>query len=250
MKLVALGAGGWMPTDRRHSSCFAIKDNNRLYLLDAGSGLANLRYYPDLLEQVDTVNIIFSHYHMDHVLGLIYLPGFLGGRKLNIFGPGMEYYDKSCEEILGDLIAPPYFVHQIQSFSKVVNITDYDSNGFNISGLNISVFKQQHAGPSFGIKIEDKLYYATDTSYLDSTFKAAEGVKLLLHECWSIQSDPGPAHTSAKDIRSAVSEYNIKNLGLIHINPDWTEADEQHLVEYFSDYKYVHVIQDGWTIEL
>ncbi len=223
MILIPLGTSGWIPTDHRSTSSFLIEVENNLIIIDAGTGLHRLHKYNNLLSKYEEVNIILSHYHLDHIIGLSYIPRYLRDKKLSIWGPGGKYYKKTCEEILCDFTSSPYFAESIKNFTKEVYLKDYDENGLNIKELKISINKQKHSDPSFGITIEDYLHYATDTNILEESF--TKNCKLLLHECWAKSKEDALEHSSLEEIKEMVDKHDINSIGLVHINPRYTEEE-------------------------
>ena len=76
MQLIPLGTNGFIPTFGRHTMSFLVLTENQALLLDAGSGVSRL-LQPELkalIEPYETLNIVFSHYHLDHTIGVSYLP--------------------------------------------------------------------------------------------------------------------------------------------------------------------------------
>ncbi len=78
MKMTILGSGGWIPTSARQTSCYLITSGTEALVLDAGTGLGALHINPALLDGVETVMVVLSHFHLDHVTGL----GFVSARGL------------------------------------------------------------------------------------------------------------------------------------------------------------------------
>ena len=77
------------PTSSRQTSCYLITAGAEALVLDAGSGLGALHINPALLDGVETVTLLLSHFHLDHVTGLGFVSARgLGGRELTIAGPG------------------------------------------------------------------------------------------------------------------------------------------------------------------
>ena len=110
MKLTVLGSGGWIPTSTRQTSCYLITAGTEALVLDAGTGLGALHVNPALLDGIETVTVVLSHFHLDHVtgLGLVSARG-LGGRELTIAGPGAQCYGRPTRSILEDqLLASPF----------------------------------------------------------------------------------------------------------------------------------------------
>ena len=58
---------------RRHASTFGQGPD--VLLLDAGTGARRLITEPALLEGVERVHVVLSHFHLDHVMGLAALAG-------------------------------------------------------------------------------------------------------------------------------------------------------------------------------
>ena len=221
MKLRVLGSGGWIPTQSRQTCSYLIEVENSLIILDAGSGISRLSEYTHILSKYKEINIILSHYHLDHITGLSFLPLFIKNHKLNIYAPSEIYYKESASNILKTFTSFPYFSREITNLTKNVNIYEYDTKGFNINDLKVAIVEQKHSAPSFGITLGRYLHYATDTSVLEETFKLASEVDLLLHECWQIKSSKNSVHSSIEEILKNTKYCKNTRIGLIHINPSW-----------------------------
>ena len=250
MKLILLGSGGWVPTPRRHTCSCLLATDTQLILIDSGSGLSRLAEYRELYDRCDTLNVIYTHYHLDHTAGLSYLPNWPQKKRLRIWGPGTAFYPHSCRDILSTLIAPPYFPRPLENFAEQVEIQDYTADGFAIDDLPVRVLPQQHSQPSCGLTFGAFLHYATDTLPLEATFQRAQETRLLLHECWSAPRLPSPGHSSAEELSELASRIPVPRMVLIHINPTWTEADEAEALQAFGGAPHVSIAQDGMEIEL
>lgn len=107
LHVTLLGVSGMMPVvDRWLSSAF-IESNGGAYLIDCGEGTQySARKYNCNLGKLRAV--FFTHYHLDHILGL---PGLLTtlnnlSRKepLSIFGPtGLQHYIEPLLKVLPNL---------------------------------------------------------------------------------------------------------------------------------------------------
>jgi hypothetical protein len=78
-----------------------------LVLLDAGTGLRRLVTEPSLLEGIESVQVLLSHFHLDHVVGLTYLSALPSRQPVQVFGPGRWLYETKTQEVLGRLITLP-----------------------------------------------------------------------------------------------------------------------------------------------
>ena len=251
MKLYALGTGGWIPTLRRQTCSYLLEDSDNLILLDTGSGISRLNDYIHLIERHDIINIIYSHYHIDHLIGLAYLPKWLNNKEIHIWGPGIKYYGRSCYDILSTITSSPYLSLHISNFAKNVVIKDYDLKGFKLnSGVRVNICKQQHSDPSFGITIGNFVHYATDTRVSNETFSKAKDVNLLLHECWDLESMVTSEHSSLHEILEQVEEYSINSIKLIHINPNWDIDMEKKLKTILEKYGNISILNDKDIVSL
>ena len=248
-EVIILGSGGWIPTEKRHTASYMFLNDNNCILLDTGSGICRLAAYTDRLEKYDIINIIYSHYHHDHLIGLIYLLNWVKNKKIRIWGPGKPYYLNSSKKYLSDYTSSPFFVHGIKDFSKDVSIYDYSEKGFKIGDDFISIIKQQHSEPCFGICISDLLYYATDTTVIDETFINAKKCKLLLHEFWSISDNSNPAHSSAELIIKKAEQFSILRTGLIHYNPNFSSKESIELEKYIGKESKIFLAEDNMIID-
>src|ERR1700751_1240633 len=110
MKMTVLGSGGWIPTSSRQTSCYLITSGTEALVLDAGTGLGALHVNPALLDGIETVTVVLSHFPLDHVTGLGFISARgVGGRALTIAGPGALAYGRAHRPILPEqLLASPF----------------------------------------------------------------------------------------------------------------------------------------------
>lgn len=250
MKLITLGSGGWIPSDSRHTASYLVDTGESLIILDTGSGLSRLSNHLDILNKYEEINIIYSHYHLDHIVGLSYIENWTKDKRLNIYGPGKALGFTGCQDVIAKLLAPPFFSMTIDEFAKEVIIKDYDLEGFKIGTIPIKIISQVHSGNSFGISIGDYIQYSTDTIILEETFKEAQGTKLLLHECWSIANVGSSNHSSFEEINKMLSKYKIQKLGLIHINPNWKVDKFEEIRSSCGQNSNIVVVEDEMVFEL
>ena len=95
-KLTFWGVRGSNPTPDRdkmeyggHTSCVSCHtDDNELLVFDMGSGLKNLG--ENLVKDSNSpknIHIILSHYHWDHMIGLLsFAPLFIDNFNINFYG--------------------------------------------------------------------------------------------------------------------------------------------------------------------
>lgn len=195
------------------------------------------------------ITAVLSHYHLDHIIGIIYLLNICRDKELVIYGPGEAVYGDSCAVILERLIQPPYFSRRLKDFSHKVSILDYNEGTVQVTpNYVIEFIKQNHSQPSFGMLVNNCLYYATDTSVVRDTFEKAKNAKLLLHECWDIEGG-SDKHSSLKSFLDMNQEYKLQEVKLIHLNPNWTSSDYKQATDLLQD-SNISFANDGEEYEI
>ena len=244
MKVYALGTAGWIP-GKNETSCFMVETENALFLLDAGTGIANLMHYKDVLDRYPTIHLLLSHYHLDHTIGLIYLDPLVRNKELIIYGPGLPYYKYSTEYYMRSLLRPEFFSRRIEDFATKVTCKDYPTSVFSLSGSTVSVKEQTHSSPSFRISIDNKLVYATDTAFNASDWANVKA-DVLLHECWEVENT-NAKHTSLAKLMQELPQDAFSQILLIHQNPFWSSDVRASIEEIIRDTKF-SLPCDGMTL--
>jgi glyoxylase-like metal-dependent hydrolase (beta-lactamase superfamily II) len=80
-----------MPSEQRETTCVLVRDGARALVLDAGSGLRRLVDEPTLLDGVARLDVVLTHFHLDHVCGLAYTPAL--PLRPTLWAPGRWLYD-------------------------------------------------------------------------------------------------------------------------------------------------------------
>ena len=213
MRLTILGSAGWMPTDDRETACYAIRDEDRLLVLDAGTGLRRLITEPTLLAGVRGIDLVLSHFHLDHVVGLSYLAGV--DRPVTVHGPGDWLYDRPTAEILDELLRAPY-----QASQRVCSVRELAEDGLGWAGHRLRVRHQStHTAPSVAYRLDDFLGYCTDTCHDPGNAEFTAGCELLLHEAWSTEDASELGHSSAGQAADIARRAGVGRLLLIHLPP-------------------------------
>ncbi len=241
MKLTALGTNGWMPTNNQKTSCFLIEHKGYLIILDCGNGISNLYKYEDILKNYKHVHIILTHYHLDHIIGIMYLNNFFKNYNVHIYGPGKPYYSSIADK-LSTLTDEDFFYKSALNTGRILTLTEYDLSGFNIGDVEVKVNLQDHSNYSFGITIDDQIHYAVDTSVIEDNFILGKDVKFFLHECCNMEKEKS-GHSSLKDILAMKNTYKVDNLYLVHKNPTWSDESLETIK------KEIPVLMDGDILE-
>jgi ribonuclease BN (tRNA processing enzyme) len=246
MEITFLGTAGWMPSDQRETASIAVRLGSSLILLDAGTGVRRLVTDPALHGGVESIHVLLSHFHLDHVVGLSYLSALPEEIPVEICGPGDWLYDSATEQILGELIRPPLQPKQLADLP--VTFRELSSEGIEIAGTSVVTRKQErHSAPSVGLRLGDALVYASDTAYDEGTVQFAAGAEVLLHEAFA-HSDEDAVHSSARGAARIATAAGCQQLHLVHLAPT---ADPAVLGEHArSEFALAQVARDLQTMAI
>jgi len=227
MIVTPLGSMGWIPTGPNHTCCFSVEIDGRLVILDAGTGIARFSgpVGQAILKQYQEIVLILSHYHLDHITGLIYIPAFFAGKTLHIAGPGRQFYPDGIEAILNGMIRPPYFSQPLTHYPLELHLHELVEGSNLVAGLELEVIRQHHTDPSIGVKLGNDLCYMTDTGPTDATVAFCRHTRLLMHECFMDQDDrrDDTTHTGVEDVTRIAREAAVEHLMMVHLNPRYPE---------------------------
>jgi ribonuclease BN (tRNA processing enzyme) len=215
MEVRLLGTGGWLPTDERETACMYVRSGPDVLLLDAGTGARRLITEPALLAGVERLHVVLSHFHLDHVMGLVALAGLDLERQ--IWMPARLLAGLAADEVFERLVGPPFFTG-----TDVVGTPRELEGDCELGSFRIEIRLQpQHPGKTIAVKVDGRLAYCTDTAYDPENIEFARGVSILLHESfWPGDTTDDPGHTAAGEASRLAAEAGVERLVLVHINPE------------------------------
>ena len=210
MQTLLLGSGGWIPTSRRETCSALVRHDRRALLIDAGTGVSRLVEDTSLLDGVDQLDIVLTHFHLDHVCGLTYLPGL--PVLPTIHAPGAWLYGTPSAELLAPLLGAPISPSEIRAPIRELRAGPQSIGEFTVTARA----QPRHWHPTAGLRVEDALALITDTGYDPGSAELARDVEHLLHEAWT----PGDeCDASEDDARRVAREAGARRLTLMHLHP-------------------------------
>ena len=100
-----------------NTTCLKItfQDNNRVAIIDAGTGLRNLgRDLRAIGHQQEQLVLAFTHFHWDHIQGFPFFPqAYDPKQKITLLTLGTEHLVKDLREIFAVQMQAEYFPVQI-----------------------------------------------------------------------------------------------------------------------------------------
>ena len=230
MKLILLGTGGLIPTDRCQTACYLLPEVG--ILLDAGTGSYRTCEYL----QTPEIDVYLTHAHGDHTSGLTYL--FASSLADQI----RQAAEKVDETTIGGLVTKAnQFLHsaRVHASQSTIHTLSPKYEDFQINWQLIRARQPLPQGgmltsflvggrDEIGFRLDwpgHSMAYVTDTiAHPDAPYvEAICGVDLLLHDC------NGPdrlaklmvavQHSSTSAVASVAAQAEVGRLVLIHHNP-------------------------------
>jgi ribonuclease BN (tRNA processing enzyme) len=215
-----LGGGGWFPGHGRHTACALLRDGDTAIVIDAGTGISRIIEHPELLDGTTRLDILLTHFHLDHIAGLAYLPALGLCEQTTIWGPGRLMYGTSTQELLTQVSREPF--HPVSLERQDIDVRDLPAGEVELGGVTVAHRRQdRHSAPTLGFRFGDVLTWITDTAFDPDSSRFAEGSELLAHEAWFTERSPRnpDIHSSAAQAGDVAERASIGRLALIHLPP-------------------------------
>ena len=248
MKITLWGTRGCIPslepdTARYggNTACVEVRGSNgTLLILDAGTGIKRLG--ANLDPGISRVDILLTHLHLDHILGL----GFFGPLdkpevEVHIWGPPSLTMDLRSR--LARYLSPPIFPIHMRDLRCCLTLHDVSRGKFDIGGLEITSDLVCHPGPTFGYRITEggrSIAYLPDHEPAlgahhfpedpdwTSGFKLASGVDILIHDAQYSAAEytnhVGWGHSSLLHAMAFAAAAHVGVLVTFHHDPTHNDA--------------------------
>ncbi|HEV8240475.1 MAG TPA: MBL fold metallo-hydrolase [Thermoanaerobaculia bacterium] len=248
LSITPLGTNGFIPTHGRQTQCYLVRRDERAFVLDAGTGLGRLLEAPlaDALRGLERLEIVLTHYHLDHTVGLSYLTAVAGSLPVRIHAPAPPLVD-GTPEALSRLIAPPLFPLRFAEFPISVEVVPYHGTALEVAGAKLRLRRQEHAGGSVGVVIDDRLAYLTDCEAEEASAEFAGGVELLLHEVWVTDEEAAAGaqrrgHSTVERVAALASAAGAGTLMPMHHHPTRSSAELESMVARLGELSAARVV--------
>ena len=218
MKLRLLGSGGWLPTSARETCCAYLREDDSVLLIDAGTGLARLVEEPALLAGAERLDVVLTHFHLDHVVGLSYLPAL--PLRPTLWGPAAALTGTPTGTVLGHMFGSPLFGAELEAI--VASVCELPADGrLDVGPWPVAVRRQDlHTDPTLAVRVGDQLTYCTDTAADAANADFARGSGLLFHEAWYADATTDDrTHSAAGEAGHIAATAGVESLVLIHLDP-------------------------------
>jgi len=137
-----------------NTSCVEVRaaELDSIVVLDAGTGICALgATLPADLRRVD---ILLSHLHMDHIIGLGFFAGlFRPGLEVHIWGPSSTVLPLRAR--LTRYLSPPLFPVRLRDLPCRLTLHDIPLGTFEVPGMSVTAALVCHPGPTVGYRLDD-----------------------------------------------------------------------------------------------
>ena len=264
-KIIMLGTGNGS-TINLYNTCFVIQNETGNFLIDTGGSIEIIKRLNRVNIDYRTIsNIFISHFHTDHILGLIWM-----FRRISldiIMGKTIEQINVYCNDIVYDsireilkLFFPSKYIDLIDSFTNYVVLNDgdkYEINNIEYTFLDIKAKGTKQFG--FECKLNGKgLAFIGDETLNPILYDRFRNFDYMMHEAFCLYSEENiyheflKNHSTTKDVSEVMNELGIKNLILYHTEDTHKEKRKELYTKEAQAYFNGKVIvpEDLETIEI
>jgi ribonuclease BN (tRNA processing enzyme) len=266
MKLLVIGTAGYHPNERRDTACLMLPEAG--IVLDAGTGFFRVREHL----ASPTLDILLTHAHLDHVVGLSYLLSTTWQRplgRITVHGEA-EKLAAIREHLLSQRLFPaplpcwwqPLAEHRRPHAPREESVSQSETptvdQPLTIGGARITLFPLAHPGGSVGYRLDwpdRSLAYVTDTTAAaDAPYvEAIRGVSVLVHECnfrdgeeeWAAKT----GHSTTTPVAQVAAAARVGRLILTHFNPLDDSDDPVDLAAARRVFPATELAFDGMAVE-
>jgi phosphoribosyl 1,2-cyclic phosphodiesterase len=231
-----------------NTACVEVRGaDGSLLVLDAGTGIRRLG--ATLSKDEKRIDILLSHLHMDHIVGLgFFQPLYWDGLEVHLWGPPSATMDLGAR--LARYLSPPLFPVRLRDLPCNLTLHDTALEPFEIGDLTIIADLVCHPGPTVGYRITEgnvSLAYLPDhepalgaptfpeAAQWVSGYELAVGVDILIHDAqYATDEYPdhvGWGHSTIQQTLDFATATGVKRLVTFHHDPAHTDADLDHLLD-------------------
>lgn len=254
MEVVVWGARGSLPSPgaamRRYggnTACVTVDvAGEPLLIIDAGTGIAHI---PVAELAGRHVNLLLSHLHWDHVIGLPFFPGARDPEaQVAAFGPAGEH---GFRHGLDQVISPPGFPIDTSGFAGQWSFHDLGEETVTLGSVRVTARAVRHRGHALGFRVEcdgSSIAYlsdhgpgaedrgaAEDDVVPGSVLDLVDGVDLLFHDAQYTDAEyqrfRSFGHTTPAYAARVAAAGNAGTLVLYHHDPFRTDDGVDHMLE-------------------
>ncbi len=232
-----------------HTPCISIDGGGRsVIVLDAGTGIHQFqKTLPDPGPEGWDFHILFTHFHLDHIIGLPFFRPLFDARNRFTFY-GYPYEGMPVNEVVHRILAPPWFPVALADVPATQQFVALNGQPLTIAGIDILPDQLEHPQGVAAFRLtgpERSVVLATDyerglSSHLDKKLDAlAEGVDVLIHDAQYtpaeyVAAHKGWGHSTWEMALEAATSAGVGELILMSHDPDRSDEGVDAILELAS----------------
>ena len=223
-----------------NTSCVSITVDNKILILDAGTGIRNLG--SAIIGQPELeIFVVVTHSHWDHIQGFpFFTPIYQPDRPVHMF-PTLHKKNVVLSSLIDQMDGAHFPITPDQVPSNFNFVTESPLEFLENNGFHIELVPMNHPGKAFGykIKIDDKIIcYFTDNEInppyeksieFDVLIEHCRNVDILIHDAQYIEADMplkhGWGHSLISEVTKLGESAEVKNLVYYHHDPERSDDD-------------------------
>ncbi|MBD3414967.1 MAG: hypothetical protein GF421_11115 [Candidatus Aminicenantes bacterium] len=248
-----------------HTPCASVfSSENKMIIVDAGTGIKKLgdRLIKDDRKERLHIHLLFTHFHMDHILGLVFFsPLFSDKVTLTFYSPLNQ---ERTVGLLNTLMGGRFFPVDFSETASEKIFKKVPSKDFSIEDIRISPIPLNHPQGALGYRFEENgqsIVFATDTEHPEHGFDEqlvclARRTDVLIYDSTFTpeeynQGKKGWGHSTWLKGTQIAEHAEVKNLCLSHFNPSHSDEEiDRAIIKAREHFSKTHAAREGQTIPI
>jgi len=223
-----------------NTSCVSITVDNKILILDAGTGIRNLG--GAIIGQPELeIFVVVTHSHWDHIQGFpFFTPIYQPDRPVHMF-PTLHKKNVVLSSLIDQMDGAHFPITPDQVPSNFNFVTENPLKFLESNGFHMELVPMNHPGKAFGykIKIDGKIIcYFTDNEIdppyeksieMDVLIEQCRNADILIHDAQYIEADMplkhGWGHSLISQVTKLGESAEVKNLVYYHHDPERSDDD-------------------------
>jgi len=157
------------------TSCYEITNDVQSLICDAGTGLVGLGQKL-VQDNAKDIEIVFSHYHIDHVLGFpFFAPLYVPGMRVHVYA-SQEILGRSPGKMMKRLFAQPFFPMGLDAIKAELTCHDLSTRKTRLlCGATVECLPLCHPGGNAALRVQwngKTIIYSGDFAHGDAATDA------------------------------------------------------------------------------